>query len=142
MATASISAFKAALLTRLQARPGLAGVQVTWGWPPGDLEPEWIMLGDVDGTQAAAALGAQRREEEYFLDVTISVVRDMADDPRETADRAFALAAEVEDELRGDASLGGVVREAQVIADGLVEPADGNQREARIPMRIRARKRI
>lgn len=142
MATASIAALKAALITRLKARPGLAGVQVTWGIPSQDLNDEWIMVGDVDGTQEAVHLGALRREEEYVLDIQVSVVRDMAADAQTTAERAFALAAEIEDELRTDPSVGGAVREAQVIGDGLIEPADGSQREARIPLRIRARKRI
>lgn len=144
MATSTIQALRKALHARLVARGGLSGVQISLGIPTSKPEPEWIMIGGArdPGDQEAAALGQLRREEHYHLWIDVSVVRPFDDDQVTTTDRAFALAAEVEDELRSDASVGGVVRIAQVVGMALAEPADATEREGRIVMRIDVRQRI
>lgn len=144
MATSTIWDAKRALIDRLQARPGLAGVQVTWAIPPGEPEPDWIYVGDArePAGQSSAALGQQRREEHYILHVVVSVVRPFADDAETVARRAEEITAEIEAALRADASLDGVVRWALVVGLSLEEPADGKRREARVPMRIDVRQRI
>lgn len=143
MATSTIVAFKAALIASLQGRANLDGVSVTWGIPPTEPEPEWIFVGDVKGPaeQEAAALGRQRREEKYALEIIVSVTRQFADDAQECAERAVELAAEIEDELRTDVEQG-VVRVAQVVGLGLEEGADGNERWAVVPMRVDVRQRV
>lgn len=143
MATSTLWAAKGALVDRLSARPGLVGVEVTWGVPAGDLPDEWILVGDVDPSeQAAAALGAQRREETYEIEVIVSLKTDQDQDARALALRARDLVAEIENELRADGSLGGVVRFAEIVSAGLLEPNDGHSREALVPLRIRCRARI
>lgn len=142
MATASIKALKSAVISGLQARPGLDGVVVSWGFPTADPGPLWIRVGDVTGEQEAVVMGGQRRDEEYRLEVDVLVRGDLADDPEALAAKAFALAGEVELLLREDASLGLVVREAQIVEDGLIETTEGSTRATLVPVVIRARKRI
>jgi hypothetical protein len=144
MATSTIVAFKRALHAALVARVGLAGVLVTRGVEPVDqMVTELVVIGDVTrSSQTAAALGRQRREEDYSLDVEVSVLGHHADDPDALAERAAALVAEVEAELRSNIDVGGVVRTAQVASVGLQEGSDGNQRWAVMPMSVTVRQRI
>lgn len=48
----------------------------------------------------------------------------------------------MEDQLREDIAVGGVVRTAQVTSVGLQEGSDGNQRWAVMPMSVSVRQRI
>lgn len=144
MATSTVVSFKRALHAALSARPGLTGVLITRGaMSPAQMPSEVIVLGDITrSTQAAAALGRQRREEDYTLDVEPSVVGHDADDPDTLAERCAELVAEVEDQLREDIAVGGAVRTAQVTSVGLQEGSDGNQRWAVMPMSVSVRQRI
>ena len=143
MATSTIPSFKGELLARLQARVGLSGVQVLWGLVANP-STELLLLGNVDGEQRPGALGNARREEEYFLTVTISVLR-RGRDMRSAVERAWAIAAEVENELRDDASLGNLVRVAQIdgpVTSEEVYAADGDVVEGRVTLTIRVNARI
>jgi hypothetical protein len=106
---------KANLLEALKLRAGLDGVQVTWGWPKTPAK-EMIALTDIRGRQEKAELGPRRRanrEESYKLEVIVKVEKQGVDQSIATL-RAYALAAELEDQLLTDSTVGGVVREAQV----------------------------
>lgn len=154
MATSTVPALKAALLARLQARTGLTGVQITWGRPHGSLEREWIMLGDtrsVDptgqekGGQSTAALGRQRREERYVLDVWVSVLKPALEEQSTVTARAYALVAEIENELRADGSVGGAVRwalitDASDLSEALAKNAQ--ERESQVRVEIACAQRI
>lgn len=144
MATSTIVSFKSSLDTTLSARAGLSGVLITRGIEPVDMSvPELLVIGDVTRSeQTAAALGRQRREENYTVEIEVTVVGHHADDQDTLSERAMTIASEVEDALRDDCSVGGVVRVAQVAEIGLQEASDGNQRWARVPMRIRVDQRI
>jgi hypothetical protein len=111
--TSRVPFFLAALLELLQARPGLTKVQVTWGQPAGEPQKEWLMLGNVDGDQTAAAMGRQRREEIFDHVIAISVLRGPGQHQK-AVERAYAIAAEVEDQLRSDASVNSTIRVAQI----------------------------
>lgn len=144
MATTTVVDFKRSMYAILSARTGLSGVLITRGVEPVDqMVPELIVLGDITRSQqTAAALGRQRREEDYTLAIEVSVVGHHADDPDTLADRAAVLVAEVEDALRADVTAAGVVRVAQVTEVGLQEGSDGNQRWAVMPMSVRVNQRI
>lgn len=103
-ATASLPLVKGALKDALKLRSGLSGVQVSWGTPT-EMMPELIHLGDASGDQEAVSLGQRHREENYTLTVTCDVLRNDGDQEKATR-RAYALAAELEDELRDNADLG------------------------------------
>jgi hypothetical protein len=107
MATSTIPAVISALKTLLAARGGLANVQV-WDGIPTDPEAEYIWIADADGNQAMATAkgaGGPTRNEEYGISVVCRVQWPL-DDPTGARNRVFALMAEVEAQLRGDATLG------------------------------------
>lgn len=146
MASSTVVDFKDALITRLQARPGLADATVSWHVPVEKPRRDWILVDNVESPadQEAAALGRQRREEHYVLHILVMVRRPFRVQPKAVAQRGAALVAEIEDELRDDCSVGGVVRVAQVVGVGLEEwaGADGDERGADMPVRIDVRQRI
>lgn len=141
MATSTVPAVKDYLLAAWGALPALAGVQLTWGLPKSD-QNECILIGGAEGRQKAASLGARRRDESYDLTVIVSAVRN--DGVQRTATvRAFALMAVLEDFLRDDPTLGGLVRSAEVGENfRLQEPADGTLREGLIEFSIAVEARI
>jgi len=142
MAQSSVPAFKARLLSELEARGGLTNVQITWGIPAGQLQKELILLGDVDGDQVTAAFGQKRRNEDYQLSILISVLRSKGEQ-RKATERAYALAAEIETELRDDPSVGGTVRVAQVKGPfDLRERTQGNECEAALTITVSCDQRV
>jgi len=142
MPASTIYAMKGAFIDRLKARAGLAGVTVSWSVPTEAPGPDWILVDKAIGNQEAAALGQQRREEEYTLHTYVTVRRPFSDDPRTVADRAFALASQIEDELRDDVTVNETVRVAQVSGVDLEEWADGGERGADVTVRVNVRARI
>jgi len=154
MATSTVPALKAALLARLTARAGLAGVQITYGKPHSSLEDEWIMLGDTsagDPTgeeragQSSKVIGRRSREERYLLDVWVSVIGSGLEEQQVVTERAYELVAEIEDELGDDPTVNGIVRTAQVAdASELTEAIakNGQHREAQVRVRVACAERI
>lgn len=105
MASSTIPALKAALVARLAADASIvaAGVQVTYGDPyPAPIADEWIWVGSTNSTpgESAAALGMQRREERYTLDVTIGKRDDSRALQKAVTERAFLLASYIENSMR------------------------------------------
>jgi len=143
--TSTVPTFKAALFTRLDS--ALGAVQVTYGRPaPAGPEREWVWIGDARAVQASAAMGQRRREEEWTQDVVVSCISPVREPQQTLTERAFAIAALIEDSLRvwsapGNA-FGGVVRTALVVATDLEEPVSVEEREARITVRVACTNRI
>lgn len=136
MATSTVPAFKAALRTLLQARTGLANVQVTYGPPLPVPESEFIWLGDVQGAQDRAAM-AGTTVEQYDATVLIRVLTSTAPDDFKTAgDRAFALMAEVENCVRADQTVSGTVNTAHVTNFVFEEDAAPEQTSALISVTV------
>jgi hypothetical protein len=102
MAT-TIPACKAAILTILGLRAGLAGVTLNWAGPTKDEDyvDEMIFLGQAERISDWASLGAGRRVEDYTIALTV-FVEQWGDDPETVEERAYALLDEVEDALRDD----------------------------------------
>lgn len=101
MAASTIPAAKAALLALIAARPALAAVHCAWGIPA-ELppEPERIYIGDaVDVVREWAALGLQRMDEEYALQVHVETFAD-GNDQASTETRLWVLINEVEQAVR------------------------------------------
>ena len=134
-------AFKAALQTALAARTGLSGVTVSYGAPTQGPR-ESITLGDINGSQEFAALGALRKDETYTLDVFVSVLRE-GNQAKECTERCFAIAAEIEDELRTNVTMTGTVRVAEVQSPfQLEEYASDQARQSVLTLGIQATERI
>lgn len=146
MATSSIPTVKGALLEHLSA--ALPDVQVTWSTPTDGPGPEWVRIGNVIGDQDAAALGRQRREERYRVEVLVSVVRPEIEEPQEVAERAFAILAEIEDDVRADETLGidlpGAAQFvwARIEKTDLVEGLGGGERWAEVTVHVACVARI
>lgn len=145
MATSTIPALKAALQSQLEARTGLIGVQVSYGYPGPLPEPEYIWLGDAHGSQQLATAGNRARDERYQLTVLIKTETSGLDGAaQQTAvERAFALMAEIENELRANPSMDNVVRVARI--DGpidLLELAGAESRGALLTVTLGIEARI
>lgn len=149
-ATSTIPAFKLALKEALEARPGLSGVQVTYGSPLPSPSAEFVWLQGVSGEQTARAIGKLSRRERLRLAVQVSVLHNGQDQQIPT-ERAFELVAEIEECLRQDPTLDatyageGQIGVAEVAGDfELMEivSQDGMTREARIDFGINWESRI
>ena len=134
-------AFKAAMLTALQARSGLSGVTISYGVPLQGTR-ESITLADISGSQQFAALGALRKDETYVLDIYVSVLRE-GNQQQTCTERCFALAAEIEDELRTNVTMTGTVRVAELLSPFQLEEFAGDQaRQSILTLGIQATERI
>lgn len=142
MATSTVTAFKAALLTQLQNRAGLSGVQVSYGWPGGAVKRESIMLGGVSGTQVFRTIGATQKMEEYALTVYITVIREGAGRQQNADERALALMAEIENELRPGITVNNTVLTAELGAFDLQPMASAETRQAILTVTINVMARI
>ncbi len=112
MAVSTIPAFRGALLTRLQADGGLAGVQVVRGNPfPAAPLGEMVSIGNCTagstnlagaygGGQSSAGIGTRSREERYVTDVICSVITNERNDQGTVEDRAMAVAGVITDSIR------------------------------------------
>jgi hypothetical protein len=145
VAISTIPALKAALVTILQARAALANTLVTYGWPAAPT-PEMIILADVpEWTQAVGAMraGGQPRDEEYLLEVAC-LVEHGGTDQQVISERAFALLSEIELELRTNATVGYIVRKAEVAGPGELREyvTPGNGRRSVVTSHIRCIARI
>ncbi|WP_217923781.1 hypothetical protein [Miltoncostaea oceani] len=141
MAQSLVPAVKGALVDATAA--ALPGIQVTWGSPRGDKDREWVFVGDVTGTQAAAAIGRSRRKETFRVEIVVSIVRPDVDDARAIADRAYELAGAIEDLLRADETLGlpGLIW-ARVEKTDLTEGVAGGERWAEVTVHVNCETRI
>jgi hypothetical protein len=109
MANSSVLDFEMALITNLQNRQGLFGVQILDGPPTAgqSQKGEFIMFGNTRGGQKYKLLPGKvspGREEKYTTDVYINVVQAITNTQNSATKRAFALMKEIEDELRNNPS--------------------------------------
>ncbi len=134
MATSTIPTLKANLVVQLAARPGLSGVQVSYGPPLPNPQREYIWVGDVECDQEFATMAApNQRHETYRTEVVIGVLLE-GTDTKAADDRCFALLAEMETQLRGDKSVNGAVETAMLESFRLTEfvSPDGMNRTAQL----------
>lgn len=127
MAASTIPAAQAYLLGVIQARPGLTGVHVAWGIPadlPSDLER--IYVGDpIEVSREWAGLGGQRMDENYTLQVHVETFAG-GNEQQATGERFYTMVNEVEQAVRADNRLGGLVFAAKPngVADPKTLPTD------------------
>lgn len=136
-------AFKAAMLTALGNRSGLSGVTISYGAPLQGPR-EFIALGDISGSQEFRTMGGPvpKKEESYVLDVYVSVLRE-GNQQQTCSERCFALAAEIEDELRTNITMSGTVRVAELLSPFQLEEFGSDQaRQSILTLGIQAVERI
>lgn len=144
----SISAARGALYSLLAAAdynpPPDEPVQVTFGPPENFQEQEVVaLLGLFNPDEQDAALGAQRHEETYDLEVALKK-HDPAGNPDAVDARGFAMADIVRGVVHSNRTLGGAVRDARVISqttDG-VERSEGGGWIIFVRILVRCRQRI
>lgn len=112
-------AFKAALQTALQARAGLAGVQVARWWPGPTTASEGIYLGNLDAGELASGriepssikTGRQRRNDDAEVYVTCQTYRSGPTplDADDAEARVHALFDEVEGAIADDPGMSATV---------------------------------
>jgi hypothetical protein len=113
----TVPAFQDALIDLLKVRQALQGVAIVPGPPaPGIAQTsQWICLLEVDGSEKWAAMGRLSKEENYTQKVYISVItRDGEGDARASRDIAYALRAEVSEQLRETPTVNDVVWQCQI----------------------------
>jgi hypothetical protein len=113
----TVPAFQDAFIAQLRARPALLNVSVVTGPPsPGIAqESQWISLLEVTGQEKWAAMGRLSREETYTQRVYISVItRDGASDATNGRNIAYALRAEVSEQLHIDPTINDSVWQSQI----------------------------
>lgn len=142
----SIPTVKANLRTQLQARGGLAGVQIAYGPPLPNPQRDMICLADVTGETGPATMAKAiyPRDEVFTLQAIVFVIREGTGQQAVT-ERAFALANEVYDQLQTDPTISGAVWFAQVMgAIELIERAgeDGMCRTAEFTIPVHCRMRM
>lgn len=104
---------RANFLTALQARPGLVDVQIVPAYPGSEMaRPDVIHLAKTVWDQEDFKLsGGTKKRERYYFEVIVMVTRE-GDDAQACENRAWALTAEIEQQLvnpTGDLTLGGAV---------------------------------
>ncbi len=107
MAATSAPAVKLALLAAFQASTTFtaAGVDVTYGAPSGTaITQEMIYFGITRERETSAAMGQQRRDERYSVEVIVDVILD-GDDPQACEATCLAYVQEIENILRTRAAM-------------------------------------
>lgn len=147
MPTSTVPAALDALV--IAARAAMTDVDVFDGEPDKGERPDWLAFGysfttdaSVESwTQEARGLGHQGREERF--DVVCSLGSSSGNvSMKERRDRAFVLLAEVEDFLRADGSLAGVVRLGEFTVGTLLQAREGNKVKVAVDFRITCQARV
>lgn len=145
----TIPSFKAALLARLQANAGLAAAQISWGNPyPARMADELIIIGNATAGQNPVGLGSNAKEEQYELEILVSIAGSARTSQQTLEERAFTLAGVIETSIinwRTEASpFGGVVSWALVdsMSSGEGISQSGDTREASVSIKLSVTARI
>lgn len=112
MAASTVPAAKAAILTMLRTLPDLNEASIEWGAPTEheDVVGEMMYFEDPVTRQPSwRVLGGDYLDEVYTLTLTVAVRAD-GDDQASTESRCWDLVALIEQTLRADTSLGGVLK--------------------------------
>jgi len=141
--SSTIPTVKANLLTRFKADSDLSGIQISWGNPyKTRMQEELIIIGNARLSELPAGLGSDSREENYTVDVVVSIARTARETQQTMETRAFAIAAVIEDSIidwRTEASvfsgLNGWI-EVQGMSSGEAVSEDGKTREASVTITL------
>lgn len=128
MAASSIPVVRAALWSAMAtAYAAETEVLLTYGHPGAASTPDMVALMSTDSVQEPGPMRTTQRTREETLRsvVTVSCWRGGGPEVQQTVtERAFALAALMEDPIRTDPTLGGACRVAQIVALELVEATE------------------
>ncbi len=124
------------------ANPPLLGVRVNYGPALPDPGRESINILGVEGEQGWASLGKLAKDEVYTITVLIIVIRE-GQQTQAAVERAYTIAAEVEQLLREDVTIGNTCRVASIDAPFDLEVgASDTTRSALLTIGVRVEARI
>lgn len=113
MAASTVPAAKQAILDLLTARPNLNLVAITWGEPTEQEDKQVdeliFFLGGVGRQPDWRVLGGDYLDETYTLTLQVQN-RFYGDDPAACEARTWELVDEIEQAIRADTTLGGIVK--------------------------------
>lgn len=143
MAASTVPALKKALMQQLQARPGLSGVQISYGSPSGTPNNDLIIIGNAQPhTAVAAALGHMRLDERYTLNIRI-VSQATGTDQETQTERCFAIAEEIRSQLVSDPKVNNCgVQWALPAGNPHLEPSTETQLAPEVRLRVNCMARI
>jgi hypothetical protein len=122
--------------------PPLAGVRVNYGPALPDPGRESINILGVEGEQSWASLGKLSKDEVYTITVLVIVIRE-GQQTKQAVERAYAIAAELEQLLREDVTLGNTCRVAALDSPFDLEVgASDTTRSALLTIGVRVEARI
>ncbi len=136
--------FLDALEALFNARAGLAGVQVAAANPGKRLASEAIVMLGYESEQEWAAIGRQRRDQTVSVATSIYVEQEGTTLAVAKACRLRikALTVEIENALRGDPTVGGLVRVAAFMDGALEQGYSDRARWAELMAHISCQARI
>ena len=124
------------------ATPPLLGVRVNYGPALPDPGRESINILGVEGEQMWASLGKLSKDEVYTITVLVIVIRE-GQQTKAAVERAYAIAAEIEQLLREDVTIGGTCRVAALDSPFDLEVgASDTTRSALLTLGVRVEARI
>lgn len=144
MPTSTVPVVMDALYDALTARQAgaLNGVRVNYGPALPDPGRESVNILNVEGEQAWAGLGKLAKDEVYTITVLVIVIRE-GQQTKSAVERAYVIAAEVEDVLGDDPTLGNTCRVAAVDSPFDLEVgASDTTRSALLTIGVRVEARI
>lgn len=147
MPTSTVPAVMDALYDALVARQsgtpgGLNGVRVNYGPALPDPGRESVNILGVEGEQAWAGLGKLAKDEVYTISVLVIVIRE-GQQTKDAVERAYAIAAQLEDVVGDDVTLGNTCRVAAVDSPFDLEVgASDTTRSALLTIGVRVEARI
>jgi len=132
-----------ALVARQSGTPGgLNGVRVNYGPALPDPGRESVNILGVEGEQAWAGLGKLAKDEVYTISVLVIVIRE-GQQTKDAVERAYAIAAQLEDVVGDDVTLGNTCRVAAVDSPFDLEVgASDTTRSALLTIGVRVEARI
>ncbi|MEB3367416.1 hypothetical protein [Saccharopolyspora mangrovi] len=137
--------FKSALVSKLTARPGLAGVQISYGFPDEAIEAEAIWLQDANSTDSIPTFktGPVRVEEVYTVVVACQVLKSDGSTQEEADTRAVAILSEVQQALAVEPRLIDEILYAQLAgwkhSTGVLPTGNGHGSRFDVQVQVRAR---
>jgi hypothetical protein len=128
---------KAALLTLLRADSGLRVCKSSTRTPAPAIQQESIFFNRTTENDTSVALGQRKRDEDYTLEVVVSVARD-GDDAQGCEERCWAIVGHVENVVRANPTLSAHGRTKFALYDGadMTPYAEGGQRIAEAVCRV------
>ena len=143
--TSQLHVVKNAIVDGLAMRAGLAGVQVASAYLGKDTKAESIQIGVGDElNQSWSQIGNRERQEDMIIRGIVWVMKPGADEAviRTTRARAVALMAEIEDFLRVDPSIGGLVKVSEIVPKSCTEHANPDGRMCQVDFDVHTMNRL